>query len=77
MGAYIGRRLLGSGFVLWLAVTLAFVAMQLAPGDPAQVLLAASGASATEIAVRRASLGLDDPIVVQYARYWADLLRGE
>jgi ABC-type dipeptide/oligopeptide/nickel transport system permease component len=68
---------LGAGFVLWLAVTLAFVAMQLAPGDPAQVLLAASGASATEIAARRASLGLDDPVVVQYARYWANLLRGD
>jgi peptide/nickel transport system permease protein len=71
------RRLLGAVLVLWLAATLAFVAMQLTPGDPAQTLLAASGASPEEVARRRAQLGLDDPMPVQYARYLADLARGD
>jgi len=66
-----------AAFVLWLAVTLAFVAMELAPGDPAQALLAASGATAEEIAVRRVQLGLDDPLLVQYVRYVGDLARGD
>lgn len=72
-----GRRLLQAVFVLWLAATLAFVAMQLTPGDPAQALLAASGATPKEVAERRAQLGLDDPLLVQYARYLLDLIRGD
>jgi len=51
--------------------------MQLTPGDPAQALLAASGATAAEIAERRAQLGLDAPVPVRYVRYLADLLRGD
>ena len=74
---YTGRRLLQAVFVLWLAATLAFVAMQLSPGDPAQALLAASGATSEEVAGRRAQLGLDDPFLVQYARYLLDLIRGD
>ena len=66
---YVGRRLAQAAFVLWLAVTLAFVAMQLTPGDPAQALLAASGATEQEIAERRAQLGLDAPLPLQYVRY--------
>ena len=74
---YIGRRLVQAAFVLWLAVTLAFVGLQLAPGDPAQALLAASGATPEEIAERRAQLGLDEPFLAQYARYLMDLGRGD
>jgi ABC-type dipeptide/oligopeptide/nickel transport system permease component len=66
----------GAIFVLWLAVTLAFVALQLTPGDPARALLAASGATEREIEARRAQLGLDDPLLLQYARYLTDLARG-
>jgi peptide/nickel transport system permease protein len=51
--------------------------MHLAPGDPAQALLAASGATPDEIAERRAALGLDDPFLVQYGRYLQDLIRGD
>jgi len=77
MTAYIGRRLIGAAFVLWLAVSLAFIAMQLAPGDPAQVLLAASGASSEQIALRRTQLGLDDAPLAQYGRYLLRLLAGD
>ncbi|HDQ74235.1 MAG TPA: ABC transporter permease, partial [Chloroflexi bacterium] len=74
---YMGRRLFQALFVLWLAATLAFVALKLTPGDPAQTLLAASGATAEEIGERRARLGLDDCLVRQYARYLVDLARGD
>jgi peptide/nickel transport system permease protein len=74
---YVGRRLVQAAFVLWLSTTLAFLALQLAPGDPAQALLAASGATPEEVAARRAQLGLDDPLPVQYARYLVDLVRGD
>ena len=77
MARYVGRRLVQSAFVLWFAVTLAFAGLQLTPGDPAQALLAASGATSEEIAERRARLGLDDPLLVQYARYLLDLTHGD
>jgi len=76
MVKYMGQRLVQVSFVLWLAATLAFVALQLTPGDPAQALLAASGATPEEIAERRAQLGLDAPIPVQYARYLLGLAQG-
>lgn len=71
------NRVLQVLLVLWLASTLAFFAFHLTPGDPAQALLAASGAGPEEIARRRAELGLDDPVLVQYGRYLADLARGD
>jgi len=74
---YVGRRLAQAAFVLWLSTTLAFLALQLAPGDPAQALLAASGATPEEVAARRSQLGLDDPLPVQYVRYLVDLARGD
>jgi peptide/nickel transport system permease protein len=74
---YVGRRLIQTAFVLWLAATLAFVAMQLTPGDPAQALLAASGATEEEIAERRAQLGLDNAVPLRYARYLWSLVRAD
>ncbi len=72
---YLFRRAVGAVFVLWLAATLAFLALKLTPGDPAQALLAASGATPDEIAARRAQLGLDAPLPIQYGRYLAELVR--
>jgi ABC-type dipeptide/oligopeptide/nickel transport system permease component len=75
--AYIQRRLLQSIFVLWLAATLTFLAFYFTPGDPAQVLLAASGASASEVAQRRAELGLDAGLPEQYINYLLALVQGD
>lgn len=74
---YTGRRLFQSVFVLWLVATLAFGALKLTPGDPAQALLAASGATPEEVAERRTELGLDDSLWYQYTRYLADLCGGD
>jgi len=76
MTSAILRRVPQALCVVWLAATLAFAAMKLTPGDPAQALLAASGATPSEIAAERARLGLDDPVLVQYVRYLGELLRG-
>jgi ABC-type dipeptide/oligopeptide/nickel transport system permease component len=77
MAGYVGRRLPQAVFVLWLATTLAFIAMQLTPGNPAQALLAAAGATPAEIAQKRAQLGLDDPLPTQYARYLLGVVAGD
>jgi peptide/nickel transport system permease protein len=70
------RRLAGAAALLWLVVSLTFVLLRAAPGDPAE-LLVPPGASAADAARLRAELGLDRPVAVQYARWTGALLRGD
>lgn len=73
---FLARRALSALAVIWLAASLAFVALRWAPGDALDATLARSGASEDTIAARRAALGLDDPLPLQYLRYWLDTVRG-
>jgi peptide/nickel transport system permease protein len=70
------RRLGGALLLLWLVLTLTFALIRLAPGDAAAFLVPPT-ASATDVARIRAELGLDQSVVVQYARWGAALLRGD
>ncbi|HEY3063432.1 MAG TPA: nickel ABC transporter permease [Chloroflexota bacterium] len=74
MTAYILRRLGLSVLVLWGAATVVFIAIRLAPGDPAQMMLGPS-ATAQEVAALRTRLGLDQPAPVQYGRYLLQVAR--
>lgn len=69
------RRLAGAILLLWLVLTITFVLVRAAPGDPATFLIPPS-ASAADAARLRVELGLDRPLAVQYARWAADLLHG-
>jgi peptide/nickel transport system permease protein len=71
------RRLGGALVTLWLALSLAFVALRLIPGDAIAAQMAQSGASEAQIAARRATLGLDRPLPAQYVDTMAGLLRGD
>lgn len=77
MARYVIRRLLGVILSLWAAVTLAFLALRLVPGDPAEAALSQSIASQDVLEQRRAALGLDQPLPVQYGRYLVGLVRGD
>jgi peptide/nickel transport system permease protein len=70
------RRIGAAAALLWLVVTLTFVLVRLAPGDPATFLIP-PGASAHDIAGVRAELGLDHSMPVQYARWFGAMLRGD
>ncbi|REJ34578.1 MAG: peptide ABC transporter permease [Bacillota bacterium] len=76
MTQYIIRRLLLTVPLILGAATLVFIALRLAPGDPAQILL---GTFATEerVAQLHAQFGLDQPIHVQYWRFLVSLARGD
>ena len=74
---YIGRRLAVAVPTLWAVTTLVFFLMRVLPGDPAELLLSESGASAEAIARLRAQLGLDEPLLVQYGRFLFQVLRGD
>ena len=70
------RRLAGALALFWLVLTLTFALVRLAPGDPAAFLVPPN-APAHEAARIRASLGLDQPVAIQYARWAAGVLRGD
>lgn len=69
------RRLGAAVLLLWLVVTITFVLVRLAPGDPAALLVPPT-ASAVDAARLRAELGLDRPFAIQYAHWMAGVLRG-
>ena len=68
-------RVLQSVAVVFSAATLAFVLLQLAPGDPATAL--GEGMAPELRATIRAQYGLDDSIATQYGRWLWSLLRGD
>ena len=72
----LARRLARALLLFWLVLTLTFVLVRAAPGDAA-LLLVAPTAAGDEIARTRAQLGLDAPLVVQYARWGRSVLKGD
>ncbi len=69
------RRLAHSVFILLgLVVVVFFVTHSL--GDPARLMLRPE-ATEEQVQALRASLGLNDPILVQFARYMGNLARGD
>ena len=76
MTRYVVQRVL-SLFPVLLGVTLlVFLVMQLAPGDPAQVMLGPK-ATETSLAQLRHELGLDQPLYVQYGRWLSRVVQGD
>ncbi|WP_101294031.1 ABC transporter permease [Halegenticoccus soli] len=70
---FVLKRLLLLVPVLFGVATFVFAILHLSPGDPARVI-AGQRATAEQVALVRAELGLNDPIWVQYARFLGDLV---
>ncbi len=62
--------------VVWGVVTLVFLLLHAAPGDPA-ALLVGSAATPAQIAEQRRTLGLDRPLPVQYTVWLGRFARGD
>jgi len=75
MGKYIIQRILIAIPVLFGVTIVAFFIMTLAPGDAVDMLIS-PGLSAEDIALKKQSLGLDQPVMVQYVRWLQEMLRG-
>lgn len=73
MTYFLAKRLAIGLLTIWGVVTAVFVVIRLAPGDQATVALGPD-ATADEIAALRRSLGLDEPVIVQYLSYLADVV---
>ena len=74
--SFLVRR--GGQFLLsvWVLVTAAFLMIHLVPGDPVRAALGLN-APAELVEARRAALGLDQPLIVQYFRYFGGLFTGD
>lgn len=74
------RRILGGlvrgAAVVLGVVTLTFLLLHLAPGDPVQRLIGPA-ASPEQIAAGRHTLGLDRPVLVQYLDWLGQAIRGD
>ena len=72
MTKYILKRIGLALVTLLLIIFMLFVLVRVMPGNP----FPSERMSAEQIANKRAELGLDDPILVQFFRYMSQLLRG-
>ena len=75
MAGYLARRILGALLVMWAVATLVFFMMRAVPGDPLAAMMFDSGDPAAAEDLRKA-LGMDVPLIDQYARWLWQLLHG-
>src|SRR5207344_43786 len=69
------RLFIGIG-VMWGVVTLVFLLLRVAPGDPARLILGPS-ATAEQVESQRHQLGLDRPVAEQYGAWLSRVVRGD
>ncbi|AMG56499.1 ABC transporter permease [Pantoea vagans] len=77
LARHIVGRLLGGVLVLWVAVTLAFLGMHLAPGDIVSLLIGEQIRTPAIEAAIRAEWGLNEPLWWQYLHYLWRALHGD
>src|SRR3972149_572477 len=81
MGAYIIRRLIIAVVILILVSLIVFFSVRLLPGDPIYIFLgqqAQQGEITQEqLDLMREEFGLNLPLMVQYFRWFGNILRGD
>lgn len=76
MFTYIARRVAGTIPVIILISLLVFMLVQAAPGDPADLLLS-DEASKEDIEEARKRWGLDQPVYIQYGKFFLAAMQGD
>lgn len=76
MGRYILRRIGQGLFTVLLVVSVVFILIRLAPGDPA-FALAGQTATSEQLEEIRRQFGLDQPLLAQYLLFLQNLLQGD
>ena len=59
--------------MVWILLTMVFLLMRVAPGDPISAALGGK-LNPAQLAARRHSLGLDQPLIIQYFEYLRDVV---
>ena len=73
---YIFRRLIQVAITVWIIATITFLAIRLAPGDPASVMIGQIGTVYEYESVSK-QLGLDRPLYIQYLEYVGGIIIGD
>ena len=73
---YIFRRLIQVAITVWIIASITFLAIRLAPGDPASVMIGQIGTVYEYESVSK-QLGLDRPLYIQYLEYIGGILVGD
>ncbi|EPJ52496.1 MAG: hypothetical protein OFPI_13600 [Osedax symbiont Rs2] len=76
MTKYLFNRLIGMLIVVFMVLSIAFIIVRLAPGDPA-ALLVGPDATAEDAAQLRERLGLNQSISIQYLTFIGNALQGD
>ena len=76
MLGYIVQRVLAAVPVMGFVALFVFLLLRLTPGDPAAII-AGDAATPEQLARIRESLGLNDPLYVQFVNWIGNLLRGD
>ncbi|MFC1746047.1 ABC transporter permease [Candidatus Riflebacteria bacterium] len=72
---FVLRRSIQAIPVIWGVTTITFAMMFVVPGDPARLLFG-NIADKKALAIERTKLGLDQPMIVQYVKFYSRLLQG-
>lgn len=70
---YVFKRIVHASFVIWMVATAVFLGLRTMPGDPARLAMGMQ-APQEQVDALRESLGLTQPLHVQYIDYWGELL---
>lgn len=73
----VGTRLLQAVPLLLATVVVNFAIIHLAPGDPVTMMVGEGAVSADQMDAIRESLGLNNPLYVQFVDYLGSVLRGD
>jgi peptide/nickel transport system permease protein len=73
---FVVRRLLAVAPTVLVVATVTFIALQIIPGDIAQIMLG-TDARPEDVTRLRRELGLDRPLAVRYVEWLGNLLRGD
>ena len=76
MGTYLLRRMIGTIPVMVLISLLVFLLIQAAPGDPTLMLLG-EDSTQEDIDQARERWGLDQPVYVQYVKFFMSAVKGD
>jgi ABC-type dipeptide/oligopeptide/nickel transport system permease component len=71
------RRLLFGLPAIWLLITLVFMMVHLAPGDPMMFIAGEADISNEQLARLRQEYGLDQPLATQYLLYMKKVVQGD
>jgi ABC-type dipeptide/oligopeptide/nickel transport system permease component len=76
MARHLLHRFLLTWPALWLVLTLVFLLIHIVPGDPVEQMLG-EGAAPGQVEQLRHTLGLDQPLYMQYGHYLSQIVRGD